>query len=215
MAKEMRQLKQTGGKGTAKKQSDYDKIEGDEGQKFITWEQVMQALRDPNMPDQQSADEVKKAVITVPAYFNDAQRQATKDAGAICGLEVLRIINEPTAAAIAYGLDKKNETKAGEPNMVLVYDMGGGTFDVTLLEITDGHFEVKATAGDTHLGGEDFTNAVLDAALEEFQRKQGRAKGEALKKDSRAKRRLWQACDRAKRELSSAQAATIEVSRTY
>lgn len=159
--------------------------------------------------------EVKKAVITVPAYFNDAQRQATKDAGAICGLEVLRIINEPTAAAIAYGLDKKNETKAGEPNMVLVYDMGGGTFDVTLLEITDGHFEVKATAGDTHLGGEDFTNAVLDAALEEFQRKQGRAKGEALKKDSRAKRRLWQACDRAKRELSSAQAATIEVSRTY
>jgi L1 cell adhesion molecule like protein len=97
--------------------------------------------------------EVTKAVITVPAYFNDAQRQATKDAGTICGLEVLRIINEPTAAAIAYGLDKKStSTKEGEANTVLVYDMGGGTFDVTLLEITDGHFEVKATAGDTHLG---------------------------------------------------------------
>ena len=98
--------------------------------------------------------EVTKAVITVPAYFNDAQRQATKDADAICGLEVLRIINEPTAAAIAYGLDKKGagKGKEGEASTVLVYDMGGGTFDVTLLEITDGHFEVQATAGDTHLG---------------------------------------------------------------
>ena len=121
----------------------------------------------------------------VPAYCNDAQRQATKDAGTICGLEVLRIINEPTAAAIAYGLDRKNKDgTAGQAATVLVYDMGGGTFDVTLLEITDGHFEVKATAGDTHLGGEDFTNAVVDTAIDEFQRKHGRAKGDALRKVS-------------------------------
>eukprot|EP01050_Picozoa_sp_SAG11_P030154 SAG11_NODE_8798_length_975_cov_0.961187_2_plen_120_part_00 len=101
---------------------------------------------------------VTDAVITVPAYFNDSQRQATKDAGAIAGLNVLRIINEPTAAAIAYGLDKKGE----KCKNVLVYDMGGGTFDVTLLEIEDGVFQVKSTAGDTHLGGEDFTNAILE-----------------------------------------------------
>jgi len=102
---------------------------------------------------------VKDAVVTVPAYFNDSQRQATKDAGAIAGLNVLRIINEPTAAAIAYGLDKKGEK--GEKN-VLIFDLGGGTFDVTLLSIDDGIFEVKATAGDTHLGGEDFDNRLVD-----------------------------------------------------
>lgn len=101
---------------------------------------------------------VKDAVITVPAYFNDSQRQATKDAGAIAGLNVLRIINEPTAAAIAYGLDKRNQ---GERN-VLIFDLGGGTFDVSLLQIDDGVFEVKATAGDTHLGGEDFDNKLVD-----------------------------------------------------
>ena len=103
---------------------------------------------------------VRKAVITVPAYFNDSQRQATKDAGAIAGLEVLRIINEPTAAAIAYGLDKKSSGHAGEQN-VLIFDLGGGTFDVSLLSIDAGVFEVKATAGDTHLGGEDFDNRLV------------------------------------------------------
>merc|ERR1719324_2041820 len=110
---------------------------------------------------------VKDAVITVPAYFNDSQRQATKDAGAICGLNVLRIINEPTAAALAYGLDSKEKGA----KTVLVYDMGGGTFDVSLLEIEDGVFVVKATAGDTHLGGEDFTNRLLEYCLQDFSRK--------------------------------------------
>ena len=103
--------------------------------------------------------DVKRAVVTVPAYFNDSQRQATKDAGAIAGLDVLRIINEPTAAAIAYGLDKKSES-AGERN-VLIFDLGGGTFDVSLLTIDSGIFEVKSTAGDTHLGGEDFDNRLV------------------------------------------------------
>merc|ERR1712070_166304 len=111
--------------------------------------------------------EVKNAVITVPAYFNDSQRQATKDAGVISGLNVLRIINEPTAAAIAYGLDKKG---AGERN-ILIFDLGGGTFDVTLLTIDDGIFEVKATAGDTHLGGEDFDNRIVDFCSQDFKRK--------------------------------------------
>ena len=110
---------------------------------------------------------VKEAVITVPAYFNDSQRQATKDAGAIAGLNVLRIINEPTAAAIAYGLDKKNQ---GERN-VLIFDLGGGTFDVSLLQIDDGVFEVKATAGDTHLGGEDFDNNLVEYCVSEFFKK--------------------------------------------
>jgi L1 cell adhesion molecule like protein len=111
--------------------------------------------------------EVKNAVVTVPAYFNDSQRQATKDAGMIAGLNVLRIINEPTAAAIAYGLDKKG---AGERN-ILIFDLGGGTFDVTLLTIDDGIFEVKATAGDTHLGGEDFDTRMVNHFVQEFKRK--------------------------------------------
>merc|ERR1712046_322655 len=110
---------------------------------------------------------VNDAVVTVPAYFNDSQRQATKDAGAIAGLNVLRIINEPTAAAIAYGLDKK---ASGECN-VLIFDLGGGTFDVSLLTIDDGIFEVKATAGDTHLGGEDFDNVLVEHFAKEFKRK--------------------------------------------
>merc|ERR1712050_678543 len=111
--------------------------------------------------------EVKHAVITVPAYFNDAQRQSTKDAGAIAGLNVLRIINEPTAAAIAYGLDKKTD---GEQN-ILIFDLGGGTFDVSILTIEDGIFEVKSTAGDTHLGGEDFDSRMVDFFIQEFKRK--------------------------------------------
>merc|ERR1711944_92930 len=113
--------------------------------------------------------EVKDAVVTVPAYFNDAQRQATKDAGVISGLNILRIINEQTAAAIAYGLDKKKGQ--GKETNVLIFDLGGGTFDVSILSIDDGIFEVKATAGDTHLGGEDFDNRLVDHFIKEFKRK--------------------------------------------
>ncbi|MFL6546904.1 MAG: Hsp70 family protein, partial [Candidatus Udaeobacter sp.] len=112
-------------------------------------------------------EKVKDAVVTVPAYFNDAQRQATKDAGQIAGLNVLRIINEPTAAALAYGLDKKKNEK------ILVFDLGGGTFDVSVLEVGDGVFEVKSTAGDTHLGGDDFDKRIVDWMVEEFKRDQG------------------------------------------
>eukprot|EP00455_Lapot_gusevi_P005877 TRINITY_DN1250_c0_g1_i8.p1 TRINITY_DN1250_c0_g1~~TRINITY_DN1250_c0_g1_i8.p1 ORF type:complete len:618 (+),score=187.55 TRINITY_DN1250_c0_g1_i8:30-1883(+) len=148
--------------------------------------------------------EVKKAVVTVPAYFNDSQRQATKDAGAIAGLEVLRIINEPTAAAIAYGLDKAE----GEERNVLIFDLGGGTFDVTLLTINGGIFEVKATNGDTHLGGEDFDNRLVTHFIDEFKRKN---KNKDLSTNQRALRRLRTACERAKRTLSSAAQATIEI----
>jgi L1 cell adhesion molecule like protein len=146
--------------------------------------------------------EVKNAVITVPAYFNDSQRQATKDAGAIAGLNVLRIINEPTAAAIAYGLDKKG----GEHN-VLIFDLGGGTFDVSLLTIEEGIFEVKATAGDTHLGGEDFDNRLVDHFVGEFKRKHRKD----MTQNQRALRRLRTACERAKRTLSSSAQAYIEI----
>ncbi|GFP96744.1 heat shock cognate 70 kDa protein 2 [Phtheirospermum japonicum] len=142
---------------------------------------------------------VKNAVVTVPAYFNDSQRQATKDAGVIAGLNVMRIINEPTAAAIAYGLDKK-ATSAGEKN-VLIFDLGGGTFDVPLLTIEEGIFEVKATAGDTHLGGEDF----------EFKRKHKKD----ITGNPRALRRLRTACERAKRTLSSTAQTTIEIDSLY
>ena len=152
---------------------------------------------------------VTRAVITVPAYFNDAQRQSTKDAGAIARLEVLRIINEPTAAALAYGIGKGgSSSKASGPLRVLVYDLGGGTLDVTLLEMEDGVLEVKATAGDTHLGGEDFTNLVVDWCAAEFRKREGLVLG---KDDARARRRLWQQCDRAKQECSSALSCAIEV----
>ena len=147
-------------------------------------------------------EEVTDAVITVPAYFNDSQRQATKDAGAIAGLNVLRIINEPTAAAIAYGLDKKTEEKN-----VLIFDLGGGTFDVSLLSIDDGIFEVKATAGDTHLGGEDFDNLLVKYFSDEFKRK---FKVD-LSGNKRSIRRLKTACERAKRTLSSSNTASIEL----
>ncbi|KAI9057866.1 heat shock protein HSS1 [Trametes sanguinea] len=146
---------------------------------------------------------VTSAVITVPAYFNDSQRQATKDAGTIAGLNVLRIINEPTAAAIAYGLDKKAQ---GERN-VLIFDLGGGTFDVSLLTIEEGIFEVKATAGDTHLGGEDFDNRLVNHFVQEFKRKYKKD----LSSNPRALRRLRTACERAKRTLSSAAQTTIEI----
>merc|ERR1711913_168134 len=148
--------------------------------------------------------EVKEAVVTVPAYFNDSQRQATKDAGAISGLNVLRIINEPTAAAIAYGLDKKKG--ATEAN-VLIFDLGGGTFDVSILTIEEGIFEVKSTAGDTHLGGEDFDNRMVDHFVNEFKRKHKKD----IKGNKRALRRLRTACERAKRTLSASAQASIEI----
>nr|ACI90341.1 HSP70-like protein [Philodina roseola] len=146
---------------------------------------------------------ISEAVITVPAYFNDSQRQATKDAGVIAGLNVLRIINEPTAAAIAYGLDKK---VTGERN-ILIFDLGGGTFDVSVLKIEEGIFEVKSTAGDTHLGGEDFDNRMVSHFVQEFKRKNNKD----LSQNKRGLRRLRTACERAKRTLSSSSQASIEI----
>ena len=148
-------------------------------------------------------EEVTDAVITVPAYFNDSQRQSTKDAGTIAGLNVLRIINEPTAAAIAYGLDNK---ESNEKN-VLIFDLGGGTFDVSLLNIEDGIFEVKATAGDTHLGGEDFDNLLVKHFTQEFKRKNNID----ITENKRALRRLRTSCEKAKRTLSSGNTANIEI----
>ncbi|MFO7261326.1 MAG: molecular chaperone DnaK [bacterium] len=145
--------------------------------------------------------EVKQAVITVPAYFNDAQRQATKDAGRIAGLEVLRIINEPTAAALAYGLDKKKD------EIIAVYDLGGGTFDISILELGDGVFEVKATNGDTHLGGDDFDQRIIDWLVSEFKREQGID----LSQDPMALQRLKEAAEKAKMELSSTLSTDINL----
>ncbi|HEX6135772.1 MAG TPA: molecular chaperone DnaK [Longimicrobiales bacterium] len=145
--------------------------------------------------------EVKQAVITTPAYFNDAQRQATKDAGKIAGLEVLRIINEPTAAALAYGLDKKKDEK------IAVYDLGGGTYDISILELGDGVFEVKATNGDTHLGGDDFDQKIIDWLVEEFKRDQGID----LSKDAMALQRLKEAAEKAKMELSTTMSTDINL----
>ena len=147
-------------------------------------------------------EEIRQAVITVPAYFNDAQRQATKDSGAIAGLEVLRIVNEPTAAALAYGLDKE-----GRNEMIAVYDLGGGTFDISILELGDGVFEVKSTNGDTHLGGDDFDQRVIDWIAEEFER----TEGIDLRKDAMALQRLKEAAEKAKCELSSAGATEINL----
>lgn len=152
-------------------------------------------------------EEVKDAVVTVPAYFNDAQRNATKDAGRISGLNILRIINEPTAGAIAYGLDKCDE---GEKN-ILIFDLGGGTFDVSLLNIDDGMFEVKSTAGDTHLGGEDFDNILLNHFITEFKRKHKKD----ISENKRSVRRLKTACEKLKRTLSSVTNATIELDSLY
>ena len=146
-------------------------------------------------------EEIKQAVITVPAYFNDSQRQATKDAGKIAGLEVLRIVNEPTAAALAYGLDKKSE------ETVAVYDLGGGTFDISILEIGDGVFEVKSTNGDTHLGGDDFDQTLINFLTETFKREHG----VDLQKDSQALQRLKEAAEKAKCELSSSMSTDINL----
>jgi molecular chaperone DnaK len=145
--------------------------------------------------------EVKQAVVTVPAYFNDSQRQATKDAGKIAGLEVLRIINEPTAAALAYGLDKKKDEK------IAVFDLGGGTYDISILELGDGVFEVKATNGDTHLGGDDFDQKIIDWLVEEFKRDQGID----LAKDAMALQRLKEASEKAKMELSTTMSTDINL----
>src|SRR5246127_4038987 len=146
-------------------------------------------------------EKVNDAVITVPAYFNDAQRQATKDAGKIAGLNVLRIINEPTAASLAYGLDKKKH------ETILVFDLGGGTFDVSVLDVGDGVFEVKATSGDTHLGGDDFDKRIVDWLASEFQRENGID----LRRDRQALQRLTEAAEKAKIELSSALETTISL----
>nr|AQL57188.1 heat shock protein 70C2 [Thysanoessa inermis] len=154
---------------------------------------------------------VRDAVVTVPAYFNDSQRQATKDAGVIAGLNVLRIINEPTAAAIAYGLDKKTSSAGNGEKNVLIFDLGGGTFDVSILTIEDGIFEVKSTAGDTHLGGEDFDNRLVDHFVTEFKRKYKKD----ITSNKRALRRLRTACERAKRTLSSSAQASIEIDSLY
>ncbi len=137
--------------------------------------------------------EVKEAVITVPAYFNDAERQATKEAGQIAGLEVKRIINEPTAAALAYGLDKKDKDMK-----IAVYDLGGGTFDISILELGDGVFEVKSTNGDVHLGGDDFDSVIINWLAEEFKKDEGLD----LRKDPMALQRLKEAAEKAKIELS-------------
>merc|ERR1712036_215792 len=147
---------------------------------------------------------VTDAVITVPAYFNDQQRNCTKDAGIIAGLNVQRIINEPTAAAIAYGLEKKGSES--EQN-VLIFDLGGGTFDVSILAIEEGIFEVKSTAGDTHLGGEDFDNRLVNHFQQEFKRKHKKD----MSANKRSLRRLRTACERAKRTLSTSATANIEI----
>ncbi|EPY51819.1 heat shock protein S [Schizosaccharomyces cryophilus OY26] len=150
---------------------------------------------------------ITDAVVTVPAYFNDSQRQATKDAGTIAGMNVLRIINEPTAAAIAYGLDRNTQRETN----VLIFDLGGGTFDVSLLTIEEGIFEVKSTAGDTHLGGEDFDSRLVNHFIQEFKRKNKKD----ISGNARAVRRLRTACERAKRTLSSSSQASIEIDSMY
>jgi molecular chaperone DnaK len=159
------------------------------GERLVGQIAKRQAITNP----ENLGEKVTQAVITVPAYFNDAQRQATKDAGTIAGLEVLRIINEPTASALAYGMDKTND------HTILVFDLGGGTFDVSLLELGDGVFEVKATSGNNHLGGDDFDERIIDWLIEEFKRDQG----VDLSKDKMALQRLKEAAEKAKIELSS------------
>jgi molecular chaperone DnaK len=153
------------------------------------------------MPKAFFGEKVTEAVITVPAYFNDSQRQATKDAGKIAGLEVKRIINEPTAAALAYGLDSKKEEK------IVVFDLGGGTFDVSILELGDGVFEVKSTNGDTHLGGEDFDNRIVNHFLEVFKNNEGID----LKGDKAAMQRLKDEAEKAKKELSTTNETEINL----
>src|ERR1700742_2650106 len=177
-------------------------VQGRDGKKFSPSEVsgfILQKMKET--AEAHLGEKVTQAVITVPAYFNDAQRQATKDAGKIAGLEVLRIINEPTAAALAYGMDKKKD------ETIAVYDLGGGTFDVSILEIGDGVFEVKSTNGDTFLGGEDFDTRIMDYLADEFHKDQGID----LRKDRLALQRLKDAAEKAKIELSGANETDINL----
>ena len=192
-------------KVTSKSGKPYVQVETSGGQKTLSPEEVsaMILVKMKEVAEAYLGREVKYAVVTVPAYFNDAQRQATKDAGIIAGLDVLRIINEPTAAAIAYGMDKKS----GEKN-IIVFDLGGGTFDVSLLTIDNGVFEVIATAGDTHLGGEDFDQRLTEHFTKIFKKKNN---GVDLKKDSRAFQKLRSEVEKAKRDLSSVHQVKVTI----
>jgi len=200
-----RDMKYVPYKVVSKSGKPYISIETNSGQKTLSPEEVsaMILTKMKEVAEAYLGREVKYAVVTVPAYFNDAQRQATKDAGLIAGLDVLRIINEPTAAAIAYGLDKK----AGEKN-IIVFDLGGGTFDVSLLTIDDGVFEVVATAGDTHLGGEDFDQRLTEHFSKIFKKQN---KGTDLKKDARALQKLKAEVEKAKRDLSSVHQVKVTI----
>ncbi|HMI39368.1 MAG TPA: Hsp70 family protein, partial [Nitrospiraceae bacterium] len=194
----------------AAKRLPYKVTEGDNGDAYVELRgkrysppeisaMILQKMR--QTAEDYLGEKVTEAVITVPAYFDDSQRQATKDAGQIAGLTVLRIINEPTAASLAYGLDKKKDER------IVVYDLGGGTFDVSVLEIGDGVFEVKSTNGDTYLGGDDFDQRVMDWLVDEFKKDQGID----LRKDRMALQRLKEAAERAKIELSSSQDTEINL----
>ena len=196
-AEVQRDMKYVPYKIVSKKGKPYVQIETTAGEKVLSPEEVsaMILVKMKEVAEAYLGREVKYAVVTVPAYFNDAQRTATKDAGVIAGLDVLRIINEPTAAAIAYGMDKKS----GEKNIV-VFDLGGGTFDVSLLTIDNGVFEVVATAGDTHLGGEDFDQRLTEHFIKIFKKKNN---GLDIKKDARAFQKLKSEVEKAKRDLSS------------
>ena len=199
-----RDMKMVPYKIVSKNGKPYVSVETTQGQKTLSPEEVsaMVLTKMKEVAEAYLGREVKHAVVTVPAYFNDAQRQATKDAGMISGLNVLRIINEPTAAAIAYGMDKKQ----GEKNIV-VFDLGGGTFDVSLLTIDNGVFEVVATAGDTHLGGEDFDQKLTEHFVRMFKSKNG----VDLKKDARAFQKLKSEVEKAKRDLSSVHQVKITI----
>jgi len=183
----------------------YISVTTKDGKKILSPEEIsaMILVKMKEIAENYLGKTVKHAVVTVPAYFNDAQRQATKDAGVIAGLDVLRIINEPTAAAIAYGMDKKS----GEKN-IIVFDLGGGTFDVSLLTIDNGVFEVVATAGDTHLGGEDFDQRLTEHFVKVFKKKNN---GVDIKKDPRALNKLKQEVEKAKRDLSSVPQVKITI----
>merc|ERR1712158_28421 len=196
------------GKVLEKQSKPHVQVETSQGEKTFSAEEIssMVLIKMKEVAEAYLGKKVTHAVVTVPAYFNDAQRQATKDAGTIAGLTVMRIINEPTAAAIAYGMDKKE----GEKN-VLVFDLGGGTFDVSLLTIDNGVFEVVATNGDTHLGGEDFDQRVMEHFIKIYKKK----KGKDLRKDNRAVQKLRREVEKAKRALSNSHQVKIEVESLY